>query len=377
MTTEIVAPPTRLRYTITPTSVPMGLQRQRFMLTVSNPGPNTVSLKSGNGIQLENLSELTATTISPVNLPEGWDKASGEDKSDMLFYVSDAEVEIAEGDYLLFQFDVDVVAKEGTAALAVAEIFGGAKIPPRFFLEPIQITPNLRITAWADPVDFGPGEKVNLRWTTIGGQYVTVKPGPDTRYKVKKGDEENLLTVLPDQEQSQTTYTLTVYEGNKTFAERVTVSRAAPQIASFALSPSIDVAFDDEVEASWKVRRAAELALISPSGAAQDVSKQSSRMLSSISRFLPPNGSSVRYTLTAKGYYDPDSSVSEVTFAPVEIKYLRCGVGPAETRTVEFEVFNAQPGTALTFKDSRYVLKAVGPGGPKTEELPLPATPKA
>jgi hypothetical protein len=352
----------QLTYSIVPTSVAVGAQ-QTFTFTATNPGPNSVTVQAiTDSITLGNLSQLTATTVSPQTPPSPW-QATPQGQTLQFWALSN--VTLNSGQFVSFTFAANVVTTPGTATLSVKEVIGGntAQAPAL----PVLIQNALTISAYANPVNTGQQRAIQLVWTTIGGEYVTISPGTGQQFPA--GSSSTLVT--PNQNVPQTTYTLTVYQGINQSHCQVTVNLCVPVIGNFQMTPKTMLQIGQSIQAVWATQYATQITMSPPLG--QSPFMQAAGTQSFVpSQSLPANAVGAPYTITTYGYQGPVQQTLLLAFAPMRIRYLRYSAFPVQNDPpppVIYEVFNPQPGTSLNLTATPILLTAVGPGGPATAQL--------
>jgi hypothetical protein len=358
-----------LIYTISPAGVNDGTVNQVFNVTFANEGEAEVVVHQYiDSVIIGNFSALTSSSVSPVMPVSPWQISPGS--SGLQFWTLH-DVVIAAKSSVTFSFSLNLLPTPGKASLSVVESLGGDTIqaPPLI----VTLRTALSISAFASPPSTGQQRAVMLTWNTVGGSYVTVKPGTDDHYSAGTSS----IFVTPAQEQPKTVYTLTVYqlgEGSndpESSSCEVTVTLCTPVVKSLTPSVSNNLQIGQAITLNWGTQYATQVTIAPALGQSPFVQPEGPQIFTP-SATLPSNATSVDYTLIAYGYKGPVSRPVSLTFSPMRIRWFRYTAFPTlenPTPPISWNVFNQQAGTTVNGTSTPKLLTAVGPGGPASAEL--------
>ncbi len=347
----------KLTYSIAPVSVPVS-SVQSFTLTVKNDSTASVTVQGRDSIIIGDLSQLTAGNVTLQQPASPWRIA--QNAATLRIWVTQPAALQPQQSVQFLISGVQVVSQIGSASLTVLETLAGSSVyaPPLT----IAIQQALTITASAIPPTVGQYQSTTLQWTTVGAAYVTIVPSTEPQYPAGTSSTK----VLPAQNVSQTTYTLTgVATGGGTVSTPVTVTLASPQLAFFTATPQQNIGIADKVTLAWRTTYASQVQIQPPPGNSPFVNPSGSLVVSP-SKVLPTNASQVTYALIASGFGSSATGSATITFAPLVINWFRYSDFTLKAFTVG--VTNSQ-GYQITGTATPAVLTATGPGGPLTAQL--------
>lgn len=358
-------------YTLQPNSATVSTTAST-MLTVTNPSTVfPVHVAAGTDmIIISGWSGITQSpkAISPVS-PDPWGAAMTESsRGTVLKIFTIDDVDVLPQQTLTFTLNgILIDDKVGTANLSIAEIIGNfVTNPPALAFAKLGQT--LQIFAWSDVNTVGAGQSTNINWTIMQGLFVTVIPPDDgtTFPRTGIGPYSGKTARTPFQNAPQTTFTATVFQPPDQIPFQVVVNLSPPRITRFDPQNLPPIAIDDIVTLSWSVAYSPQVTLL-PSKGSKFVDNEGIRAVKPRD-FLADNTSSVIFVLNAAGYNTPATKKLTVNFQPMRIAYFRYP-NFDQKNGFQFSAPNALKSPVTQLGPTHFMLNAVGPGGPLTQEL--------
>lgn len=367
------APIPKFTYTLQPNSASV-TSTVSCVLTLRNPSSEfPVTVSAGDIIVVAGWAQITdtPTAISAIPPPgSDWNASfAATSLGTVLQLFATDDIEVAPGEHVSFTLDnIAIDDTVGNVTLPVTELIGGTQTtaPPLAFAK---LGSTLQIFAWSDKDTVGAGESTNINWTIVQGTFVTVHPPGDSDPFPRSGPPGPFTghtARTPNQGVPQTTFTVTVFQGSQQIPFLVVVNLAAPRITRFGPKNRPPIAINEEVDLSWSVAYSPQVTL-QPTSGSPLVAPEGVRTVKP-RNFLPDNASSVPFFLTASGFGDPVKDTVTVTFQPMRIAWFRY---PSfdQKNAYTSSAPNSQRTAVNQLGQSHFVLNAVGPGGPLTQEL--------